>query len=467
MTRDRIMKRIGILTAGGDTPALNATIAGAATRANQLRIELVGLIKGYGGLLNPEVPHVHLNPLFQTIPELDACRGGTILGASRDYVSADDVETIERVVDRLRKLGVEGLICIGGDGTLNGMQALCDHLPVVLAPKTIDNDLGLNYPDEPYEFVRVPDPASPSGFRYEKKPGREFELEEMVNFATPGYATSVFVSVQNVQRIRTTAESHRRIAIVEVMGRDCGMISLGTAFGQPDMILIPEVPVDPDAVVARVTEILDRQKHAVLCVSEGIKDAQGHNFGAVRQVKDPAGNLQYSGAAEAIKQILVDRLGDAFFTRKRRNESAEAAIFCRKIGHTQRGGNPIRFDRFQASQLGGEAVDLLVEGRHNHVATLQYRDGGFVHEGIDAGRLRDRWGMIHARPLSHCFFDPKRFKPSAKGVAYLQAIFSDALGSEDLESQRPIFNSGNLVRPYDSVNFHITKRIKRLQPDES
>src|SRR5690606_13781115 len=92
------MKRIGILTAGGDTPALNATIAGAVERANQLRIEVFGIIKGYGGLLNPEVPHVHLNPLFQSIPELDAARGGTILGASRDYVSADDRATLERVV---------------------------------------------------------------------------------------------------------------------------------------------------------------------------------------------------------------------------------------------------------------------------------------------------------------------------------------------------------------------------------
>lgn len=460
------MKRIGILTAGGDTPALNATIAGAVTRANQLRIEVFGLIKGYGGLLNPEVPHVHLNPLFQMIPELDASRGGTILGASRDYVSSNDRETIEKVVGRLERLGVEGLICVGGDGTLNGMQALCDYLPVVLAPKTIDNDLGLNYPDETYEFVREEALDLPIGYRYAKKPGRDFELEEMVNFATPGYATSVFVSVQNVQRIRTTAESHRRIAIIEVMGRDCGMIALGTAFGQPDMILIPEVVVDPDAVVARVKEILDRQKHALICLSEGIKDEHGNNFGAVRQVKDPAGNLQYSGAAEAVKQILVDRLGDAFFTRKRRNESAEAAIFCRKIGHTQRGGRPIRFDRFQASQLGGEAVDLLTEGKHNYVATLQYRDGGFVHEGIDASRLRDRWGVIHARPLAECFYDAKRFQPSAKGVKYLQAIFSDALGSEDLEGQRPLFDSGNLVRPYDSVNFHISKRIRRVTPED-
>src|SRR6185437_2985329 len=98
------MKRIGILTAGGDTPALNATILGAVQRANQLRIEVVGIIKGFSGLLNPRVPHVHLNPLFQSIPELDATKGGTLLGASRDYVDAKDTETIAHVAERLKTL---------------------------------------------------------------------------------------------------------------------------------------------------------------------------------------------------------------------------------------------------------------------------------------------------------------------------------------------------------------------------
>ncbi len=461
------MKRIAILTAGGDTPALNSTIYGAVQRANQLRIEVIGIMKGYGGLLNPEVPHVFLNPLFQSIPELDAVHGGTILGATRDYVSSDDLDTIKRVAGRLAKLNVDGLICVGGDGTLNGMQPMSEFLPCVLAPKTIDNDLGLNYFDEPHEYQRDLDEADPKKFTYRKRPGRDFDLEEMVNFVTPGYATSVFVSAQNIQRIRTTAESHRRLAIVEVMGRNCGMIALGTAYGQPDMIMIPEVPVDEDALVERVLTILDLQKHAVLVVSEGLQDAQGNILGAVRSVKDPAGNFQYSGAAEAVKQILVNRIGNEFFTRKRRNESADAAIFCRKIGHTQRGGRPILFDRFQASQLGGEAVDLLLQGFHNSMATLQYRDGGFVYEGVDANRLRDRWGTIHARPLSTTFYNPKRFQPSAKGIAYLRAIFSEALGADDLESQRTLFNTGNLVHPYDSVTVHMSKRIRRLASDAS
>jgi 6-phosphofructokinase 1 len=456
------MKRIGILTAGGDTPALNATIVGAVHRANQLRVEVFGIIKGFSGLLNPEVPHVHLNPLFHTIPELDPTRGGTILGASRDYVDGNDAELIARVADRLKRLNVDGLVCVGGDGTLNGMQPLGHHLPVVLAPKTIDNDLGLNYLDEPSEWVReIAD--KPRGFAYKKWPGRDFSLDEMINYATPGFATAVYVSAQSVQRIRTTAESHRRVAIIEVMGRDCGMIALGTSYGQPDIILVPESPVEPDPLVERVLAILDKQKHAVLCVSEGIKDHEGQILGAVSASKDPAGNIQYTGAAEAVKRLLVERIGDAFFTRQRRNESADAAIFVRKIGHTQRGGRPILFDRFYASQLGGKAVDLLLQGVHNCIATLQCRDGGFTVDSIDANKLRDRWGGIHARPLSPTFYDPKRFQPSPKGINYLRSIFSNALGVDDVESIRSIFDAGNLTHPYDSVNVDINKRIYRLQ----
>ncbi len=456
------MKRIGILTAGGDTPALNATILGAVQRANQLRIEVYGIIKGFSGVLNPHVPHVHLNPLLQCIPELDATRGGTILGASRDYVDSGDVETIEQVADRLKRLKIEGLICVGGDGTINGMQPLSNHLPTVLAPKTIDNDLGLNYLDEQYEWYREPTDNA-RGYEYHKRPGRDFGLDEMINFATPGYATAVSVSAQSIQRIRTTAESHRRIAIVEVMGRDCGMIALGAAYGQPDMILVPECPVQPDALVERVLAILDIQKHAVLCISEGIVDTQGRIIGDVQTSKDPAGNITYTGAAEAIKRLLVERIGNEFFTRKRRNESAEAAVFTRKIGHTQRGGRPILFDRFYASQLGGKAVDLLAQGYQNCVATLQYQDGGIVLDSVTANHLRDRWNTIHARPLSPTFYDPLRFQPSDKGVEYLRAIFGSALGADDLECQRALFNTGNLIHPYYSVNVEVNKRIRRLE----
>ena len=270
------MKRIGILTAGGDTPALNATIHGAVVRANQLKVEIFGLIKGFNCLFNPRVPHVHLNPLYQEIPELDPTKGGTLIGSSRDYVDPDKKDELDLIASRLKKLGIEGLICIGGDGTLNGLQPLAERLPTVLAPKTIDNDLGLNYPSEPDEWVRVNDASAKGGFRYKRTASNAvFDLNQIVNYATPGYATAVFVSAQGVERIRTTAESHRRIAIIEVMGRHSGYIALGTAYGRPDIILVPEHPLDLEHLVERVKHLYDLQKNVVIVCGEGIVDEQG------------------------------------------------------------------------------------------------------------------------------------------------------------------------------------------------
>src|SRR5438046_2874689 len=106
------MKRIGILTAGGDTPALNATIHGAVVRANELKIEVIGLMKGFNSLFNPRVPHVHLNPLYQGIPEIDPTKGGTLIGSSRDYVDPEKNAELELILSRLNQLKIEGLICV-------------------------------------------------------------------------------------------------------------------------------------------------------------------------------------------------------------------------------------------------------------------------------------------------------------------------------------------------------------------
>jgi 6-phosphofructokinase 1 len=469
------MRRIGILTAGGDTPALNATIHGAVTRASQRKVEVLGFIKGFSGLFNPRVPHVHLNPLYSSVPELDPTLGGTLIEASRDYVNAEDTAGVALIAGRLERLGVEGLICIGGDGTLNGMQALCHRLPTVLAPKTIDNDLGLNYRNEPDEWVRLPEAADheiPSGegrakggHRYAWTPSRtRFDLDQMVNYVTPGYATAVFVSAMGVQRVRTTAESHRRIAIIEVMGRHSGYIALGAAYGQPDLLLVPESRLNVDALVERVKEIYDLQKHCVIVCGEGIVDEHGQELGAEHVTTDPSGNVALSGASEALRAVLVKRLGDEYSTSKRRNESARAAIFTRKVGHTQRGGRPILFDRFHAAQLGGHAVDMLLEGRMNAVSVLQYSRGRGFHLGaVEANEFRDRWGLIHARRMHPSFYDPLLMRPSQTGVDYLHPIFDKAVGADDVEVLRSaLFDSSHLRMPYHSVNTDVGKRIRYL-----
>lgn len=462
------MKRIGILTAGGDTPALNATIHGAVVRANQLKIELIGLIKGFNCLFNPRVPHVHLNPLFQELPEMDPTKGGTLIGSSRDYVDPDKKDDLDLIAGRLARLGIEGLICIGGDGTLNGLQPLAERLPAVLAPKTIDNDLGLNYPSEPDEWLRTEDPHARGRFLYQRTPSHAvFDLDHIVNYATPGYATAVFESAQGVERVRTTAESHRRIAIVEVMGRHSGYIALASAYGRPDIILVPEQPVDITRIVERVKQLYELQKNVVIVCGEGIIDENGLELGAEKHTTDPAGNILLSGAAEALRTRMIGLIGDNFFKSYRRGDSAREAIFTRKVGHTQRGGRPILFDRFYAAQLGAKAVELLVEGRNNAVAVLQYDTArGFHVEGYDANRFRDRWGHIHARRLHPALYDPQLMKPSKLGIEYLLPIFTDAIGEDDMECMRQTrFASGNLREPYHSINTDIAKRIRYL-PEE-
>jgi len=461
------MRRIGILTAGGDTPALNATIHGAVVRANQLRIEVYGFIKGFNALLNPRLPHVHMNPLFQGIPELDPTKGGTLIGSSRDYIDPLKKQELDQISSRLGRLGIDGLIAIGGDGTLNGLQPLAERLPTVLAPKTIDNDLGLNYPSEPDEWIQEKDGNASHGLRYKRAESNVvFDLDHMVNYATPGYATAVMVTAQGVERVRTTAESHRRIAIIEVMGRQSGYIALGTAYGQPDIILVPEYPLDLQLLVERVKYLYDLQKNVVIVCGEGIVDEEGHELGALSQSTDPAGNVALSGAAEALRSKLIDRLGDRYFQLYRRGHSATEAIFTRKVGHTQRGGRPILFDRFYAALLGSKAIDLLVEGRNNSVAVLQYNSGkGFHVEGYDANRFRDRWGLIHARYMHSAFYDPAAMKPSRLGVDYLLPIFTDAIGNDDAEYMRQtLFDPGNLAQPYHSINTDVNKRIRYIDP---
>jgi len=458
------MKRIGILTAGGDTPALNATIYGAVARANALKIEIVGLQRGYAGLLDSRVPHVHLNPLFTSIPELDPTKGGTLLGSSRTYLDGTHHDRLSLVAAHVRRLKLDGLICIGGDGTINGMQPIAEILPCVLAPKTIDNDLGLNYLDEANEWIRTP-ATSGTGFTEELQRSRDaIELDDIVNYATPGYATAVFVVAHSIERLRTTAESHRRIAIVEVMGRQSGFIALGAAYAQPDIILIPEVPMDLERLTARVVQLYELQQHVVIVVGEGVRDADGKELGATMPTFDPAGNVRYSGAADAIGEMLSKSLDKKLFTEMQAFESASSPMFNRKIGHTQRGGRPILFDRFYASQLGGKAVDLLVSGESNVIATLQYeRASGFHVSSISANKLRDQHGEIHPRSVHPSFYDAGRMLLSQTGIEYLHPIFANAIGADDVESIRTqMFSSGSVRNRYQSINTDIRKRIRYL-----
>src|SRR5206468_2453256 len=137
-----------------------------------------------------------------------------------------------------------------------------------------------------------------------------------------------------------------------------------------------------------------------------ITNEQGVELAAQHVSQDPAGNVVLTGASEALRSLLIQHFGDAYFQNFRRAESAKAAIFTRKVGHTQRGGRPILFDRFYAAQLGGKAVDMLLEGQNNALSILQRsRDKGFYVDSYDGNAFRDRWGTIHARFMHPSFND--------------------------------------------------------------
>jgi 6-phosphofructokinase len=463
----KTMKRIGILTAGGDTPALNATLLGAVRKANECGVELIGLLSGFQAFYRADVPHLLLNPGLTAIPELDSTRGGTILGSSRTYVDETDPKTLVKAFQRLKALDLEGLICVGGDGTLNGMQPLCEFLPTVLAPKTIDNDLGLNYLGEASEWLRDEageDVVYTRGYDRNKESGK-FSLQSIVNYVTPGYATAVFVAAEGIQRVRTTAESHRRIAIVEVMGRHSGFIAIGASYGQPDIVLIPESRVDVPSLARKVEEICRHQQHAVIVCGEGIRDGEGNFFGDSLRSSDPAGNQRFDGAAASLKQSLLDVIPHSFLRELGGFSDPDTALFTRKVGHTQRGGRPLSFDRYYATQLGYHAVDMLTTGQSNRVATLQWNsvDLSFSVDDYDAGVFRDDWGEIHPRTVHPELYDDEKFVITPTAHQYLQPIFENAIGADDTEFIRQsLFDSGNLHDDYQSVNVKLQNRIEFL-----
>jgi 6-phosphofructokinase 1 len=216
-----------------------------------------------------------------------------------------------------------------------------------------------------------------------------------------------------------------------------------------------------------VKHIYDLQKNVVIVCGEGIVDEKGNELGAETKSSDPAGNVVLSGAAEALRSKLIQMIGDRHFQLYRRGDSAREAIFTRKVGHTQRGGRPILFDRFYAAELGSKTVDLLVEGRNNAVAVLQYNSTkGFYVDGYDANRFRDRWGLIHARKMHPALYDAKLMKPSRLGIDYLLPIFTDAVGADDMEHTRQtLFSQGNLAEPYHSINTDVHKRIRFLEKE--
>jgi ATP-dependent phosphofructokinase / diphosphate-dependent phosphofructokinase len=309
--------RVGLLTGGGDCPGLNAVIR-AAVRVGDAQFgqEHVGLRRGWRGLLDRDTVPLDRDVVGPILP-----RGGTILGSSRTNPFKEEGGG-EACVRAFADLGLDGLIAIGGEDTLGVARRLhAEHgLPVVGVPKTIDNDL--------------------SGTDY-----------------TFGFWTAVQIAVDAIDRLHTTAESHDRVIVVEVMGRHAGWIALesGLASGA-HAILIPEVSPSLDEICARVAERRRRGRgYAIVVVSEGVVLEDDVATGEV----DEFGHVQLAkaGVGERIAEVISERTG------------AEARPVV--LGHVQRGGSPTAFDRALATRFGMRAAELVAEGTFGHMVALQ------------------------------------------------------------------------------------------------
>ncbi|MEV5825554.1 6-phosphofructokinase [Spirillospora sp. NPDC052242] len=318
--------RVGVLTGGGDCPGLNAVIRAVVRKGVQVfGYEFVGFRAGWRGPLEGDTVALDVQAVRGILP-----RGGTILGSSR--TNPIKVEGgVERIKDNLAGLGVDALIAIGGEDTLGVARELHSRgVNVVGVPKTIDNDL--NATD--YTF---------------------------------GFDTAVNIGVEAVDRLHTTAESHHRALICEVMGRHAGWIALhvGMAAGA-NVILIPERPFDIDKVVEYVESRFKTRYAPIIVVSEGAHPIDGQMQLQTGE-RDAFGHVRLGG----IGQRLADEI------EKRTGKEARATV----LGHIQRGGTPSAFDRVLATRLGLQAIDAVRDGDYGKMVALQGTD--IVRVGLD------------------------------------------------------------------------------------
>jgi len=321
------MKTIGIVTGGGDAPGLNAVIRAAVkTAANEYGLRVVGIEDGFEGLLGAtrtrELKPADVRGLLP--------RGGTILGTrnrgrfivrQEEDSDAKQEAVYREALDNLSRLGIDALVVVGGEGTL-GIAAEFDRrgLPVVGVPKTIDNDLAAT------------------------------EL-------TFGFMTALDTATEALDRLHTTAESHDRVMILEVMGRHAGWIALHCGLsGGADVILIPEIPFSLEKVARKVR---DRDEcgaqFSIIVVAEGAREIEGEEI--YQQEGDRQGAARLGGIGHHIAHELGKRTGKE--------------VRCVVLGHLQRGGSPNAFDRMLATNFGSAAVRALMRGKRGVMVALQ------------------------------------------------------------------------------------------------
>ena len=329
--------RVGVLTGGGDCPGLNAVIRAVVRKGvTEYGYEFLGFRDGWKGPLEGLTTELGIEQVRGILP-----RGGTILGSSR--TNPIKIEGgVEAIKNNLASLGVDALIAIGGEDTLGVATQLHDlGVPVVGVPKTIDNDLSAT----DYTF---------------------------------GFDTSVNIASEAIDRLHTTAESHHRILVVEVMGRHAGWIALHAGLsGGANGILIPEVPFDLDEVSGWVESRFRTNYAPIIVVSEGALPADGDLI-TKDQTLDAFGHVRLSGIGDCLASGLEARTG----------KEARASV----LGHIQRGGTPTAFDRVLATRFGLQAIDSVHDKQYGVMVALR---------GTDIVRvpLIDATGVLKTVPL--------------------------------------------------------------------
>jgi len=310
--------RVGVLTGGGDCPGLNAVIR-AVTKSliSQCGAEVIGIEDGFAGLLSAKPRTRALD--WGCVSGI-LMQGGTILGTSNKANPMASAAALQQALSHIEALGLNALVVIGGDGTMAiAHRFASEGVAVVGVPKTIDNDIvGCD---------------------------RSF-----------GFDTAVATAAQALERLQTTGQSHSRIMILETMGRYAGWIALEAGIaGAADVILLPEIDYDIEAVAQHCRAREYRERHTLICVGEGAKPQNGA-LTIERRLADSPDPIRLGGVAHALREQLQPHV--------------QSEVRATVLGHVQRGGTPTPFDRVLATQYGHHAAQLVMQGRFNRMVTL-------------------------------------------------------------------------------------------------
>lgn len=320
------MKKIAIMTAGGDCPGLNSVIKTVTLSAIKKGIVVVGILDGYIGFV--ENKYLVLNE--KIVDGIDNV-GGTILGSSNKecpfhYPNKQDKtifeDKVEYGIKSLRELGVEGLIIIGGDGTLDSARVISEAgMPTIGIPKTIDNDMVASNP-------------------------------------TIGFQTAIENAVDCVSKLKTTASSHRRVFVVEMMGRTSGYLTLHSGFASgADIILLPEIEYDLDIVIKDIKKVMESSKrYCIIAISEASRE-KGKEETISRVITDSFEQKRYGGVSEKLASQIEEITG----------YEARAMI----LGHLQRGGAPCSGDIILGARLGEYALKLLLNNEFGFIVGVE------------------------------------------------------------------------------------------------